>query len=306
MDQEIQNVVTALSETLTFGNKKENRGELDKVKTFDSKLATIDPLLQQIKAAATIQTMDTSGDKDKVETYKLNVAKTADRLSKKVQVKAKDSGDDNLKKAVSKPFTFYFSANKNLVEVRAMQLVSVLRANVDSVFKDLIELAEIDGLAAAAKLFDDNKNLVSTNAKFKKVNGTEKLQKLGAEGVGVLNDLRTLGEGFLKPDSEVLAGLLAATDIPEFGKRHTNVKVLVVKMDGSLIGKSVVATDLYSTSKKKKNTYKSNADSIVSIEEHMPGKFIFSFSANGFETKEVEIQFEKGKTLSVTVVLKEV
>lgn len=304
MEQEIQNVVTALSESLTFGNKTDNQAELAKVITFDGKLATVAPLLKEFKKAADIQTLDTSGDSTKVENYKMKVANTAVKLSKKVQVKAKESGDDTLKKAVNKSFTYYFSANKNLVEIRAMQLVSVLRANVDGLFKDLIQPAEIDGLAADTKLFDDNKNLVSTNAKYKKVNGTEKLEKLRTEGVELLKDMRTLGQGFLPADSAVLAGLLAATDIPEFGKRHTNVKVLVVKEDGSLIGKSVVATDLYSTAKKKKNTYKSNADSIVSIEEHMPGKFIFSFSSNGFETKEVEIAFEKGKTVSVTVVLK--
>jgi hypothetical protein len=182
-------------------------------------------------------------------------------------------------------------------------LVNVLRANVDGLFKDLISLTDIDSLAAAGKLFDDNKNLVSSNRKHKKVNGTDALKKLRPQAVELLNDIRTLCEGNLEPDSSVLNGLLLASEIPEFGIRHTNAEVLVVKEGNVSLGKKVVATDLTSTSKKKKS-YKSNADSVVAITEHMPGKALFRFEAEGCEALEVEITFEKGKTVKVTVVLK--
>ena len=306
MDQPIQNILTALLQTSVFVNKKEYKTEIDSIKTMPDKTAKIAPLVTKIQTAADIQTRDTSGDKQYVSDLKMNAGKVAIVVCKKVQVAANESGDKDLIKMVNKPITHYSSAPNGQVITRTAQLAKVLLDNLNTVFKGLITNDDIDNVTKAGQEYDSNRTLPSDNKRDKQVNGTNVLAKCKKEGTQLLKDIRTLGEGFLPEGSTILNGLLEASDIPEFGKRHTNVHVLVTREDGTLIGKGITAQDLSPTAQasKKKAIYNSNDKSIVPIDEHLPGTSPFLFAAPGCQSKQQDLTFEKGKTINTTIVLK--
>ena len=306
MEQVIQNIETALAETLSFVNDTKYKTEISAISTMDGKTAQIAPLIQKIQTAANIQTRDTSGDKKYVDNLKKEVGKAAVTLSKKGRVAAKASGNNNLITINNKPAYYYSSATNNLVITRATQLIDTIRPFITTIFKGLINDDDLDAFFKIAQLYDTNKTLPADNRLDKKVNGTQALTKYKKEGIQLLNDIRTLGEGFLPEGSAILSGLLTASDIPEFGTRHTNVHVLVTREDGTLIGKGITAQDLSPTAQasKKKGIYNSNDKSIVPIDEHLPGTTPFLFAAPGCQSKQQDLTFEKGKTVNITIVLK--
>ncbi len=213
---------------------------------------------------------------------------------------AEDSEDKTLIALVNHPFTYFYKAPKNEFTPRAEQVLQGIEGYMKTVLAKKVKPDDIKALRDKLALYEKNKDNAKLIRNSKTVQGTKNLDKIDKDAKKLIQRITNACVSSLPEDSELRNGLLAALRIPKDGTQQNAAEITLKNEDGTLFEGQASATDINA---KETSIYVVNNKSEIQVPSHKIGKAPFKVTAVGKESQTVTIDFKKGITVKIVVVL---
>jgi hypothetical protein len=299
MKQTSLNNLSALNTTYKYA-ESDAGSDVKKVAEIAVEIDKIPNLQGRYLKAGVAQTESTVPTSDEVKGYKSGFARSMVDFCTGLRNIADDSEDKTLIALVNHPYTYFFKAPKNEFAPRAEQVLQGIEGYMKTILAKKLKPEDFLPLRDKLALYEKNKDNAKLIRNKKTVQGTKNLDKIDKDAKKLLQRITNACVSSLPADTELRNGLLAALRIPKDGTQHNAAEITLKNEDGSLFEGQASATDINA---KETSIYVVNNKSEIQVPSHKLGKAPFKVTANGKESQTVTIDFKKGITIKIEVIL---
>lgn len=299
MKQSSLNNQSALNTTYKYSESIEG-ADVKKVPEIAVEIDKIPNVQGRYLKAGVAQTESTIPTSAEVRGYKTDFAQQMVNFCTGLRNIAEDSEDKILIALVNHSYTYFFKAPKNEFAPRAEQVLQGIEGFMKTILAKKLKPEDFLPLRDKLALYEKNKDNAKLIRNRKTVQGTKNLDKVDNDAKKLLQRITNACVSSLPADSDLRNGLLAALRIPKDGTQHNAAEITLKNEDGTLFEGQASATDINA---KETSIYVVNNKSQIQVPSHKLGKAPFNVTAIGKESQTITIDFKKGVTIKVVVLL---